>query len=309
MATSLTGTDPDSTYQSLLKMGDSAVVTSTLREISDGAGNAIPMQVSTLGVNFTGTVKKSGVDLITLADVPAASSTVSGLVELATNAETSTGSDSARAVTPAGLKYVTDSLLASLVTGSVSTAVDTIVTPTALFYFVESKLTVGAGAGTYTATATLATTYARTGSVCDLYLSLPASAQPTISVRNASSSGTELTSVTNTAPEATSNWWGRFVYTGTAWELRAEKQTNDWSNVITSTDARFACFYHSLTTLRAVVTAGVSVPRAVLLSTAAEGGGMWILDSGTAAHDPASGVIRPDDYSDPDNTKIYSRVI
>lgn len=38
-----------------------------------------------------------------LADVPAASTTVSGKVELATSAETTTGTDTARAITPSGL--------------------------------------------------------------------------------------------------------------------------------------------------------------------------------------------------------------
>jgi polygalacturonase len=47
------------------------------------------------------------------AAAPSASTTVAGLVELATNAETTTGTDSTRAVTPAGLKAVTDALPSS----------------------------------------------------------------------------------------------------------------------------------------------------------------------------------------------------
>lgn len=52
------------------------------------------------------------------ATVPDASETVAGRVELATNAETTTGTDTARAVTPAGVKAVTDAL--SSVYGAIS---------------------------------------------------------------------------------------------------------------------------------------------------------------------------------------------
>ena len=41
------------------------------------------------------------------ARLPVASDTVQGIVELSTNAEVATGTDTARAVTPAGLRYVT----------------------------------------------------------------------------------------------------------------------------------------------------------------------------------------------------------
>jgi len=53
-------------------------------------------------------------------DVPAASATLAGIVELATNAETLTGSDATRAVTPAGLASVNG--LVKLASGSASGA-------------------------------------------------------------------------------------------------------------------------------------------------------------------------------------------
>lgn len=43
--------------------------------------------------------------------LPVASTTVQGIVELATNSETTTGTDTARAVTPAGVKAVADTLI------------------------------------------------------------------------------------------------------------------------------------------------------------------------------------------------------
>ena len=53
-------------------------------------------------------------------DSPAASATVAGVVELATDAETLTGTDTARAVTPAGLRSVEG--MVKLASGSVSAA-------------------------------------------------------------------------------------------------------------------------------------------------------------------------------------------
>lgn len=53
--------------------------------------------------------------------VPDASTTVKGIVELATNAETTTGTDTTRAVTPAGLKVVADTKYAKPVGGIPST--------------------------------------------------------------------------------------------------------------------------------------------------------------------------------------------
>jgi hypothetical protein len=46
-----------------------------------------------------------------------ASTTVAGIVELATNAETSTGTDAVRAITPAALKSVTDAINSTITSG------------------------------------------------------------------------------------------------------------------------------------------------------------------------------------------------
>lgn len=66
--------------------------------------------------SITGDVTATGIDfdgtgaVALAATVVQASSSVAGKVELATNAETATGTDATRAVTPAGLKSVTDGL-------------------------------------------------------------------------------------------------------------------------------------------------------------------------------------------------------
>ena len=44
------------TFPGLIKTNDEAAVDGTLRTLQDGAGNNLPIEVSTTGVNFTGTV-------------------------------------------------------------------------------------------------------------------------------------------------------------------------------------------------------------------------------------------------------------
>ena len=53
MGTSLIGLLPQNTYSGLIKIGDNTAINSTLKTVSDGAGNDLPMQVSTETVNFT----------------------------------------------------------------------------------------------------------------------------------------------------------------------------------------------------------------------------------------------------------------
>ena len=50
----------DQSYPGLIKTNDQAAVGATLKALEDGAGNTLPIEVSTAGVNFTGTV--TGVD-------------------------------------------------------------------------------------------------------------------------------------------------------------------------------------------------------------------------------------------------------
>ena len=53
MGTTLLGTKPQDTYTGLIKTGDSAALDGTLKTLSDGAGNDLPMQASTSAINFT----------------------------------------------------------------------------------------------------------------------------------------------------------------------------------------------------------------------------------------------------------------
>jgi hypothetical protein len=65
MGTTLNGTTPQSTYPSLIKVGDNGAVDATLQRLSDGEGNDLPLEVSTSGVNFTGSVTQNGLPITT----------------------------------------------------------------------------------------------------------------------------------------------------------------------------------------------------------------------------------------------------
>ena len=47
MGTSLSGLTPANTYQALIKVGDNSALSATLKRLSDGAGNDLPLWVST----------------------------------------------------------------------------------------------------------------------------------------------------------------------------------------------------------------------------------------------------------------------
>jgi len=63
MGTTLTGLTPATTYDALIKVGDNNPLTGTAKTLSDGLGNNLPIEVSSGGVNFTGTLTQSGVAL------------------------------------------------------------------------------------------------------------------------------------------------------------------------------------------------------------------------------------------------------
>ena len=60
MGTPLTGSTVASTYTALLKTTDNAVLTASLRTISDGGGNDSALQISSAGVASTGTLAVTG---------------------------------------------------------------------------------------------------------------------------------------------------------------------------------------------------------------------------------------------------------
>ena len=54
MGTSLFNTTPQNTYPSLIKIGDNLPLTATLKRLSDGNGNDLPLLVSTTAITNYG---------------------------------------------------------------------------------------------------------------------------------------------------------------------------------------------------------------------------------------------------------------
>jgi hypothetical protein len=76
MGTTLTGLTPSTTYDALIKVGDNGPIDGTLKTLSDGLGNDLPMEVSTTGVNFTNQLQQGGVAVPTASQVAAKQDTL-----------------------------------------------------------------------------------------------------------------------------------------------------------------------------------------------------------------------------------------
>ena len=67
MASQLTGTTIQNTYESLIKVGDNGTLDGTNQVLSDGAGNELKMQASTTTITFTGNVNFASATIQNLA--------------------------------------------------------------------------------------------------------------------------------------------------------------------------------------------------------------------------------------------------
>jgi hypothetical protein len=76
MGTSLNGLTPAGTYPGLIKTGDNAPIDGTLKTLSDGNGNNLPMAVSTTTINLTGTAQVGGVAIANTTQVAAKQDTL-----------------------------------------------------------------------------------------------------------------------------------------------------------------------------------------------------------------------------------------
>jgi hypothetical protein len=105
MGTSLNGLTPAGTYPGLIKTGDNAPIDGTLKTLSDGNGNNLPMAVSTTAVNFTNQLQQSGVAVPTASQVAAKQDTlVSGTNIKTINGTSVLGSGNIAVVTsPSGV--------------------------------------------------------------------------------------------------------------------------------------------------------------------------------------------------------------
>jgi len=78
MGTSLVGLLPQNTYSGLIKIGNNTAVDGTLKTVSDGSGNDLPMQVSATVINFTNGLQQGGVAVPTATQVAAKQDTITG---------------------------------------------------------------------------------------------------------------------------------------------------------------------------------------------------------------------------------------
>jgi hypothetical protein len=78
MGTSLTGLTPAATYQGLIKFGDNSAISATLRYLSDGLGNDLPISVASASVGINTT---TGSALFNIKGTGASSSTSSLIVQ------------------------------------------------------------------------------------------------------------------------------------------------------------------------------------------------------------------------------------
>jgi hypothetical protein len=76
MGISLTGLTPSTTYDALIKVGDNGPIDGTLKTLSDGLGNNLPMEVSTTGVNLTGSPTVNAVAIANTTQVAAKQDTL-----------------------------------------------------------------------------------------------------------------------------------------------------------------------------------------------------------------------------------------
>jgi hypothetical protein len=93
MGISLYGLTPATTYDALIKTGDNEPLTASLKVLSDGVGTNLPMEASTTGINFTGSLLQGGVAVPTAGQVAAKQDTlVSGTNIKTVNSTTILGS-------------------------------------------------------------------------------------------------------------------------------------------------------------------------------------------------------------------------
>jgi len=123
--------------------------------IGDGTGSATNVRLHSLLAGTNMTVTKTGQDLVLAANIAAASDTVAGISELATQAEVNTGTDTARVVTPATLAGITSlKATTSLIVNSTKVVGSQVIVPASLSNSTGGTAgsSIADGTGTYSQT-------------------------------------------------------------------------------------------------------------------------------------------------------------
>jgi hypothetical protein len=79
MGTTLTGTTPQDTYDSLIKVTDNGPLTGSLKKLTDGLGNDSSLSLSTTAASLSGTLAVTGATTLTDATVTSVSARNSGV--------------------------------------------------------------------------------------------------------------------------------------------------------------------------------------------------------------------------------------
>ena len=86
MGTTLTGTTPQDTYDSLIKVTDNGPLSGTLKALSDGLGNDSTLSLSTTAASIAGTLDVSGtttLDVLNAGASTLASASITGAIDMA----------------------------------------------------------------------------------------------------------------------------------------------------------------------------------------------------------------------------------
>ncbi|MDR3405115.1 MAG: hypothetical protein P4L99_21655 [Chthoniobacter sp.] len=89
------------------------------------------------------------------------------------------------------------------------------------FSLIRQKIVPTAGSGAFTAAYGLPTTNMVTGALAKVNVELPASANPTVEIHNATAGGTLLETIndaTKPVPGEAAYWYGEFFFNGMLWE-------------------------------------------------------------------------------------------
>ena len=93
MGSSLINTTPANTYPALIKVGDNTSIDATLKTLSDGNGNNLPIQASSSTINFTGTTTGLPFQDFALYPYTVVVATVGGTISTITSATSPSGAN------------------------------------------------------------------------------------------------------------------------------------------------------------------------------------------------------------------------
>lgn len=178
MGTTLTGTTPQDTYDSLIKVGDNGPISGTAKVLSDGLGNDLPIAVSTSNVgigttspNLSGSARALTINTANAADYPAFELASGGTLGFYINGNNSENIISSQGARPLNIYTNGNERLRITSAGNVGIGTSS---PASKLYIVDnSPLVVGSSSGSISVTEETGTTSIGQGG--GIFLGIPAS--------------------------------------------------------------------------------------------------------------------------------------